>query len=51
MKNERKRTWTVENAMELVGKVKRGKAMRGLKYCSAVSYLRNHSKKAIEIHA
>lgn len=47
MKNERKLNWTIRTAMDYVGQVEIGKAVRGLKYCSAMSYLRKVSEKAI----
>ena len=47
MKNERKRNWTPRTALDYVGQVESGKAVRGLKYCSAMSYIRKVSEKAI----
>lgn len=47
MKNERKRNFSLRTAMDYVGKVESGKAVRGLKYCSAMSYIRKVSEKAI----
>lgn len=47
MKKERKRTWTKETAKNWVGKVENGKEPRGLKFCSAMSYLRNHCGKVV----
>ena len=46
MKKERKRTWTKETAKNWVGKVNNGKEPRGLKFCSAMSYLRNNCANA-----
>lgn len=37
------RKWTKESAKAYVCKVKAEKAPRGLKYCSAVDFLANHS--------
>ncbi len=37
------RKWTKESAKAYVDKVKVGKAPRGLKYCSALDFLANHS--------
>lgn len=36
------RKWTKESAKAYADKVKAGKAPRGLKYCSALDFLRNH---------
>ena len=40
------RKWTKASASEWIARVNNGNAKRGLKYCGAVDYLRNHSKEA-----
>lgn len=47
MKQKRKRTWTVVSALEWIGRVEDGKEKRGLKYCSAASFLRKYAEKAV----
>lgn len=37
-----KRTWTKQSALNWVTRVKNGSEKRGLKYCSAMSYLSTH---------
>ena len=44
------RTWTVENAKAYVTKVVKGKQQLGLKYCSAIDFLMNHTKTAVNLH-
>ena len=39
-----KRKWTNETAEEYVAKVERGKEPYGMKYLSAVDYLKNHKR-------
>lgn len=41
-----KNTWTAEKAFNYVEDVKAGIAPRGLKFCSASDYLRNHVSTA-----
>ena len=42
--------WTVEEARNYVAKVQKGKQQVGLKYCSAVDFLMNHTNTKIENH-
>ena len=51
MSQKRKRTWTVISALAWVEKVNDGREKRGLKYCSAMSYLRKYGEKAVIKHA
>lgn len=39
-----KREWTNESAENYIKKVEHGLIQKGLKYCSAIDYLKNHKR-------
>lgn len=44
------RKWTVDEAKAYVLKVLKGKQQSGLKYCSAVDFLMNHTNVNVNLH-
>lgn len=42
--------WTIEEAKMYVTKVSKGKQQAGLKYCSAIDFLTNHTNAQINLH-
>ena len=45
------KNWTVEEAKAYVSKVIKGKQQSGLKYCSAIDFLTNHTNTVINLHS
>lgn len=44
------RKWTVDEAKAYILKVLKGKQQSGLKYCSAVDFLMNHTNVNVNLH-
>ena len=44
------RKWTIDEARSYVTKVQKGKQTVGLKYCSAIDFLMNHTNTNVEVH-
>ena len=44
------RNWTVDEAKTYVSKVLKGKQQAGLKYCSAIDFLMNHTNVNVNLH-
>ena len=44
------RSWTVDEAKAYIMKVVKGKQQSGLKYCSAVDFLMNHTNITVNPH-
>ena len=44
------KNWTVDEAKTYVLKVLKGKQQVGLKYCSAVDFLMNHTNVNVNLH-
>lgn len=44
------KNWTVESAKAYVSKVVKSKQQSGLTYCSAIDFLMNHTKTAVNLH-
>lgn len=42
--------WTIEEAKMYVTKVLKGKQQAGLKYCSAIDFLTNHTNTQVNLH-
>lgn len=42
--------WTVEEAKMYVARVLKGKQQTGLKYCSAIDFLMNHTNTQVSLH-
>lgn len=40
--------WTVEEAKNYIMKVQKGKQQSGLKYCSAIDFLMNHTNTEVK---
>ena len=44
------KNWTVEEAKTYISKVIKGKQQTGLKYCSAIDFLTNHTNTTVDLH-
>ena len=44
------KNWTIEEAKSYVLKVVKGKQQTGLKYCSALDFLMNHTNATVDLH-
>ena len=43
--------WTIEEAKMYITKVQKGKQQAGLKYCSAIDFLMNHTNAEVNLNS